>query len=81
LVEDTKEDKGTTEVIEFAATAPSCYKLKVQRFCKGTVGEWIAVRKANKELWQQNIIISQADLIAISVPFQEGGTYGIRRNN
>jgi hypothetical protein len=59
LVEDAKEDGRTTEVIKFflkqragsASTAPS-YKLKVQQFCKqGTVGRWIAVRKAIKELW------------------------------
>jgi hypothetical protein len=71
LVEETQEDGLKTETIEFllkqraggTSTSPS-YKLKVQRFCEGTVGEWIAVRKAIKELWTQNSILSQADRIA-----------------
>jgi hypothetical protein len=71
LVEEATDSERKTEIIEFVlkqragsnATAPS-YKLKVQRFCEGTVGEWIAVRKAIKELWTQNSIASQADRIA-----------------
>jgi hypothetical protein len=60
LVEETKdkdEKPNATDVMEFllkqragsTATAPT-YKLKVFRFCKGTVLEWISFRKAIAEL-------------------------------
>jgi hypothetical protein len=64
LVEEAKdEDKKpkATNVIEFilkqragsTATVPT-YKLKITRFCEGTVAEWIDFRKA----------ISEADRVA-----------------
>ena len=64
LVEEAKDkDKKpkATDVIESVlkeragstATAPT-YKLKVTRFCEGTVAEWINFRKAILELWRQN---------------------------
>jgi hypothetical protein len=60
LVEEAKdkdEKSKATKVIKVllkqgagnTATAPT-YKLKVTRFCKGTVAEWINFRKAILEL-------------------------------
>ena len=74
LVEETKdkdEKPNATDVIEFllkqragsTATAPT-YKLKVTRFCEGTVSEWITFRKAIAELWLQNGITSAYDKIS-----------------
>jgi hypothetical protein len=45
------------------ATAPT-YKLKVTRFCEGTVSEWISFRKAIAELWLQNGITSAQDKVS-----------------
>jgi hypothetical protein len=74
LVEETKEKDekpNATDVIEFllkqwagsTATAPT-YKLKVTRFCEGTVLEWISSRKAITELWLQNSITSAQDKVS-----------------
>ncbi len=74
LVEDAKdkdEKPKATDVIEFVlkqragstATAPT-YKLKVARFCEGTVSEWIDFRKAISELWRQNGITNTQDRVA-----------------
>ena len=74
LVEDAKdkdEKPKATDVIEFVlkqragstATAPT-YKLKVTRFCEGTVSEWIDFRKAISELWRQNGITNMQDRVA-----------------
>ena len=46
-----------------SAKAPT-YKLKVTRFCEGTVFEWIEFHKAIAELWRQNSIIEVPDKIA-----------------
>jgi hypothetical protein len=75
LVEEAKEKdekQKATNVIEFileqradsTATAPT-YKLKVTRFCEGTVLEWINFRKAIPELWRQNGITNTQDRVAI----------------
>jgi hypothetical protein len=74
LIEETKdkdEKPKATDVIEFllkqragsSAKSPT-YKLKVTRFCEGTVSEWIEFRKAIAELWRQNSIIEVPDKIA-----------------
>jgi hypothetical protein len=74
LVEETKDKEeklNATDVIKFllkqqagsTATAPT-YKLKVSRFCKGTVTEWISFRKAIAELWLQNIITNAQDKVS-----------------
>jgi hypothetical protein len=75
LVEEPKdkdEKPKTTNLIEFllkqragsTATAPT-YKLKVSRFCEGTVTtEWISFRKAIAELWKQNGINNAPDKVA-----------------
>jgi hypothetical protein len=71
LIEEVVDKAKAMDVIEFFAkqcagsisTGPT-YKVKVQRFNKGTVSEWIAVRKSIKELWDQNSITSQPDRIA-----------------
>jgi hypothetical protein len=74
LVEEPKdkdEKPKATDIIEFilkqragsTATAPT-YKLKVSRFCEGTVTEWIAFRKAIAELWKQNGITNAPDRVA-----------------
>ncbi len=74
LVEDAKdkdEKPKATDVIKFllkqragsTATAPT-YKLKVTRFCEGTVSEWIDFRKAISELWRQNGITNMQDRVA-----------------
>ena len=75
LVEDATKDKDekpkATDVIKFVlkqragstATAPT-YKLKVTRFCEGTVSEWIDFRKAISELWRQNGITNMQDRVA-----------------
>jgi hypothetical protein len=74
LIEETKDkDKKSkaTDVIKFllkqragsSAKGPT-YKLKVTRFCKGTVSEWIEFRKAFAELWRQNGITEVLNKIA-----------------
>ena len=74
LIEETKdkdEKPKATDVIEFllkqragsSAKSPT-YKLKVTRFCEGTVSEWIEFRKAIAELWRQNSITEVLDKIA-----------------
>jgi hypothetical protein len=45
------------------AAAPT-YKLKVSRFCKGTITKWISFRKAIAELWLQNNITSAQDKVS-----------------
>ena len=71
LIEEVAEKAKSTDVIEFLAkqragsnTSGPTYKVKVQHFNEGTVSEWIAIRKAIKELWIQNNIVSQADRVA-----------------
>ena len=73
LVEETVAlDKTSTDVIEFqlkqrAGTTganAATYKMKVSRFQEGSVGDWIAVRKAISELWTQNSIIRPEDKVA-----------------
>ena len=68
LIKEVAEKAKTTDVIEFLAKQRSgstvngpTYKVKVQRFNEGTVSEWIAIRKAIRELWAQNNIVSQPD--------------------
>jgi len=71
LIEEVADKARSTDVIEFlakqragsTATGPT-YKVKVQRFNEGTVGEWIAIRKAIKELWVQNSLTGQTDRVA-----------------
>ena len=71
LSEDVVEKPKTTDLIEFilkqragsTATAPS-YKIKVARFCEGTVAEWIEFRKAIAELWRQNGLTNPQDRVA-----------------
>ena len=72
LVEEDVEKDKSTDTIEFmlkqragatAASAPA-YKLKVHRFCEGTVEAWIRVRKAMTELWTQNSMTSASDRVA-----------------
>jgi hypothetical protein len=74
LVEEPKDkDKKpkATNLIEFilkqragsTSSAPT-YKLKVSRFCKGTVWEWISFKKAIAALWQQNSLSDAQDKIA-----------------
>jgi hypothetical protein len=76
LVEETKakdkdEKPNATDVIGFllkqragsTATAP-IYKLKVSRFCEGTVTEWISFRKAIAELWLQNGTTNAQDKVS-----------------
>jgi hypothetical protein len=68
---DKDEKLNATDVIKFLwnhqagsmATAPT-YKLKVPRFCKGTVSAWISFRKAIAELWLQNGITSAQDKVS-----------------
>ena len=71
LVEEPAEKARTTDVIEFLAKQRAgstvngpTYKVKVQRFNEGTVSERIAIRKAIRELWAQNNIMSQPDRVA-----------------
>ena len=80
LIEDKESEKPkTTDIIKFilkqragsTATGPT-YKLKVNRFCKGTVSEWINFRKAIKELWRQNGITSPSDCVANLCPILRG---------
>jgi hypothetical protein len=52
-----KQGAGST------ATAPT-YKLKVKRFCKGTVAEWIDFHKAILKVQRQNGITSTQDRVA-----------------
>jgi hypothetical protein len=52
-----KEQAGST------SSAPT-YKLKVSRFCEGTVSKWISFRKAIAELWKQNGLNNRQDKIA-----------------
>ena len=73
LIEETKdkdEKPKATEVIEFllkqragSSGKASTYKLKVTRFCEGTVSEWIKFREAIAELWRQNSITEVPDKI------------------
>jgi hypothetical protein len=74
LVEEPKdkdEKLKATDLIEFilkqwagsTSSAPT-YKLKVSRFCEGTVSEWISFRKAIAELWKQNGLNNAQDKIA-----------------
>ena len=74
LVEEPKdkdEKPKATDLIEFilkqragsTSSAPT-YKLKVSRFCEGTVSEWISFRKAIAELWKQNGLTNAQDKIA-----------------
>jgi hypothetical protein len=68
---DKEEKPEATNVIRFVlkqqagntSTAPT-YKLKVTRFCKGTVSEWINFRKTIAELWGQNGITNTQDRVA-----------------
>jgi hypothetical protein len=68
---DREEKPKATDLIEFilkqravsTASAPT-YKLKVSRFCKGTVSEWISFGKAIAELWKQNGLTNAQDKIA-----------------
>ena len=68
---DREEKPKATDLIEFilkqragsTASAPT-YKLKVSRFCEGTVSEWISFRKAIAELWKQNGLTNAQDKIA-----------------
>jgi hypothetical protein len=72
LIEDEEAEKAkTTDIIEFtlkqragSSATGSTYKLKVTRFCKGTVSEWINFRKAIKEVWKQNGRSSPSDRVA-----------------
>jgi hypothetical protein len=72
LIEDEEaENAKTTDIIEFtlkqkagSSSTGSTYKLKVNRFCEGTVSEWIDFRKAIKEVWKQNGISSPSDRVA-----------------
>ena len=68
---DREEKPKATDLIEFilkqpAGSTPSAptYKLKVSRFCEGTVSEWISFRKAIAELWKQNGLNNAQDKIA-----------------
>jgi hypothetical protein len=74
LVEESKdkdEKPKATDLIEFilkqqagsTSSAPT-YKLKVSRFCKETVSEWISFRKAIAELWKRNGFNNAQDKIA-----------------
>jgi hypothetical protein len=74
LVEEPKdkdEKPKATDLIEFilkqqagsTSSAPT-YKLKVSRFCEGTVSEWISFRKAISELWKQNDLNNTQDRTA-----------------
>jgi hypothetical protein len=68
---DKDEKLKTTGVIEFelkqrigsTATAPT-YRLKVTRFCKETVAEWINFRKAISELRRRNGMTNTHDRVA-----------------
>jgi hypothetical protein len=84
LVEVAKDKdekpKKATDVIKFmlkqragsTATAPT-YKLKVTRFCEGTVAEWIDFWKAISELWRQNCITNTHNRVAnICTPLHRG---------
>jgi hypothetical protein len=68
---DKDKKPKATDLIEFileqragsTSSAPT-YKLKVSRFCEGTVSEWISFRKAIAELWKQNGLNDAQDKIA-----------------
>ena len=70
LVEETKdkdEKPNATDVIEFLLkqqAGSTATALKVLRFCKGTVTEWISFRKAIAELWLQNGITNTQDKLS-----------------
>jgi hypothetical protein len=57
--QDKDEKPKATDLIKFilkqqagsTSSAPT-YKLKVSRFCEGTVSEYISFRKAISELWK-----------------------------
>jgi hypothetical protein len=69
--QDKDEKPKATDLIKFilkqragsTSSAPT-YKLKVSRFCEGTVSEWISFRKAIAELWKQNGLNNTQDKIA-----------------
>jgi hypothetical protein len=70
LLEEEQEKARATDMIEFslqqragAKSGPS-YKVKVRRFCEGTVGQWIDIRKSIAELWTQNGISKPQDQVA-----------------
>jgi hypothetical protein len=71
LIEEEQEKPKATEMIEFilqqrAGTKPGqpSYKVKVRRFCEGTVGQWIDIRKSIAEMWTQNAITKAQDQVA-----------------
>jgi hypothetical protein len=79
LVEEPKdkdEKPKATNVIKIilkqragsTSTAPT-YKLKVTRFCEGTVPEWISFRKVIAELWRQNSLVIRRIGLQTSAPF------------
>jgi hypothetical protein len=68
---DKDEKPKATGLIEFilkqragSTSSALTYKLKLSRFCKGTVSEWISFRKAIAELWKQNGLNNAQDKIA-----------------
>jgi hypothetical protein len=73
LIKDSVDEKHPTEMISYSlkqrasatAAALEKYKFYVQRFCEGTVQEWINVRRAMEESWTQNQVTSAGDRTAI----------------
>jgi hypothetical protein len=43
------------------SATPKKYKFYVQRFCEGTVQQWITVRRAFDEIWLQNAVTGATD--------------------
>jgi len=71
LIEEIREKPKSTEIVQFllkqragSAVSGPTYKLNVVRFCEGTVGEWLEVRKAISEQWLQNSIDKPQDRVS-----------------
>ena len=69
LIVEVPDDKHPTEQISFqlkqransTSATPEKYKFYVQRFCEGTVQQWITVRRAFDEIWLQNALTGATD--------------------
>ena len=72
LVEEAPDDEHATERISYllkqqagqTAAKATTYKMYVHRFCKGTVQQWITLRKNINEIWTQNAIKEPSDRLA-----------------
>ena len=71
LIEEIREKPKSTEIVQFllkqragSTGTGHTYKLNVVRFCDGTVGEWLEVRKAISEQWIQNSIDGPQDRVS-----------------